>query len=57
MLKSYLTLGVYGIRPRGAVLKGLVTGLEALEIKEQLKTIQTTSLRSSKIFRTVLETW
>ena len=42
----------------GTVTKGLVQGLEDLEIKERVKTIQaTTLLRSSRILRRVLKTW
>ena len=40
------------------VSKGLVQGLENLEIKGRVETIQTTALlRSARILRTVLETW
>ena len=41
----------------GTVTKGLVTGLEDLEIRGQEETIQSTALlRSSRILRRVLET-
>ena len=40
------------------ISKGLVKGLENLEIREQVKTIQTIALlRSTRIRRRVLETW
>ena len=42
----------------GTVTKGLVQGLEDLEIKGWVKTIQTIALlRSARILRRVLETW
>ena len=42
----------------GALPKGLERGLEQLEIKERIKTIQTTALlRLARILRRVLETW
>ena len=42
----------------GTVTKGLVQGLEDLEIIGQLATVQTTVLfRSAKMLRRVLETW
>ena len=41
----------------GTVPKGLIQGLEDLEIRAQVETIQTTALmRSAKILRRVLET-
>ena len=41
----------------GTVIKGLVQGLEDLEIREWVETIQTTALlRSARILRRVLET-
>ena len=41
----------------GTVTKGLVHGLEELEIREREETIQTTALlRSARILRRVLET-
>ena len=41
----------------GTVPKGLIKGLEDLEIKGQMETIQTTALlRSARILRRVLET-
>ena len=41
----------------GTVSKGLVRGLEELEIRGQTVTIQTTALRLARILRRVLETW
>ena len=42
----------------GTVIKGLVQGLEDLEIMGREETIQTTALlRSARILRRVLETW
>ena len=42
----------------GTVTKGLVQGLENLEIKGRVEPIQTTALlRSARILRRVLETW
>ena len=42
----------------GKVMKGLVKGLQDLEIRRRVETIQTTaSLRSARILRRVLETW
>ena len=42
----------------GTVTKGLLKGLEDLEIGEQVETIQTTALlRTARILRRVLETW
>ena len=42
----------------GTVTKGLLKGLEDLEIKGQVETIQTTAfLRTARILRRVLETW
>ena len=42
----------------GTITKGLIKGFEALEIRERVKTIQTTALlRSARILRRVLETW
>ena len=39
------------------VTKGLIQGVEDLEIRERMKTIQTTALlRSARILRRVLET-
>ena len=41
----------------GKVIKGLVRGLEDLEIRGQMETIQTTALlRSARILRRILET-
>ena len=46
------------IRALGTVTKGLIKGLEDFEIRERVKTIQTTALlRSARIPRRVLETW
>ena len=40
------------------VTKGLIKGLEDLEMKGQVETIETTALlRSAKILRKVLKTW
>ena len=40
------------------VIKGLIKGLEDLEIKGRVETIQTTALlRSVRILRRVVETW
>ena len=42
----------------GTIPKGLVKGLEDLEIRGQVETIQTTALlRLARILRRVLETW
>ena len=42
----------------GTVTKGLLKGLEDLEVDGQVKTIQTTALlKTAKILRSVLETW
>ena len=42
----------------GTVIKGLVKGLENLEITGRMETIQTIALlRSARILRRVLETW
>ena len=42
----------------GIVTEGLVKGLEDLEIRGRVETIQTTALfRSARILRRVLETW
>ena len=42
----------------GEISKGKVKGLEDLETRGQVETIQTTALlRVSKILRRVLETW
>ena len=42
----------------GTIIKGLVQGLEDLEIRGRVETIQTTALlRSARIPRRVLETW
>ena len=44
------------IRALGTVIKGLIKGLEDLEIKGRVETIQTiTLLRSIRILRRVLE--
>ena len=40
----------------GVVIKRLVQGLEDLEIRERVKAIQTTVLKSARILRGVLET-
>ena len=42
----------------GTVTKGLLKGLEDLEVGSRVETIQTTALlRTAKILRRVLETW
>ena len=42
----------------GTVTEGLLKGLEDLEVRGQVKTIQTTALlRTARILRRVLETW
>ena len=41
----------------GKVTKGLLMGLEDLEIRGQVETIQTTLLTTARILRLVLETW
>ena len=42
----------------GTITKGLVKGLEDLELKGQAETILTTALlRSARILRRVLKTW
>ena len=42
----------------GTVIKGLLKGLEDLEVSERVETIQTTALlRTARILRQVLETW
>ena len=40
------------------VIKGLLKGLEDLEVGDQVETIQTTAwLKTTRILRRVLETW
>ena len=42
----------------GTVTKGLLKGLEALEIRGRVENIQTTTLlRTARILRRILETW
>ena len=42
----------------GTITKGLLKGLEGLEVGGRVETIQTTALlRTAKILRRVLETW
>ena len=42
----------------GTVTKGLLKGLEDLEVGDQVETIQTTALlKTDRILRRVLETW
>ena len=42
----------------GTVTKGLLKGLEDLEVRGRVETIQTTALlRTARILRRVLETW
>ena len=46
------------IRALGTITKGLLKGLEDLEIGGRVETIQTTALlRTDRILRRVLETW
>ena len=48
-----IVIGIFG-----TVTKGLLKGLEDLEVGGQVKTIQTTALlRTVRILRRVLETW
>ncbi len=50
--------GVIVIGAFGTVTKGLIQGLDDLEIRGQVETIQTTALlRLARILRRVLETW
>ena len=42
----------------GTLTKGLLKGLEALEVGGRVETIQTTALlRTAKILRRILDTW
>ena len=42
----------------GTVTKGLLKGLEDLEVGDRVKTIQTTAVyKSARILRRILETW
>ena len=42
----------------GTVTKGLLKGLEDLEVADRVETIQTTTLlKTARILRRVLETW
>ena len=42
----------------GTINKGLLKGMEDLEVNRQVETIQTTALlRTARILRRVLETW
>ena len=46
------------IRAFGTVTKGLLKGLEDLEVGGRVETVQTTKLlRTARILRRVLETW
>ena len=61
-LKKSWNMKVTGIKivvdALGTINKGLVLGLEALEIKGWVETIQTTALlKLARILRRVLETW
>ena len=48
-----IVIGAFGI-----IIKGLLKGLEDLEVGGRVETIQTTALpRTAKILRRVLETW
>ena len=53
-----VTVIAIAVRALGRIQKGLVKGLEDLEIREQVQDIQTTALlRSDRILRGVLEIW
>ena len=45
------------ICPLGTITKGLLKGLEDLEISGRVETIQTTLLRTATTLRSVLDTW
>ena len=58
LLNMKVTIILIVIGALGTVTKGFTQGLEDLEIKGQVETVQTTALlRSSRILRRVLETW
>ena len=53
-----VTIVPIGIGALGTITKGLLKGLEDLEVGGQVETIQTTALlRMARILRRVLETW
>ena len=53
-----VTITLIVIGAFGTVTKGLLKGLEDLEVGGRVKTIQTTALlRTARILRKVLETW
>ena len=53
-----VTIGPIVIGVLGTITKGLLKGLEDLEIGGRAETIQTTALlRTARILRRVLETW
>ena len=53
-----VTIVPIGIGALGTITKGLLKGLEDLEIGGRVETIQTTALlRTARILRRVLETW
>ena len=53
-----VTIILIVIGPFGTVTKGLLKGLEDLEVGGRVETIQTTALlRTARILRRVLETW
>ena len=53
-----VTIVLFVIGALGTITKGLLKGLEDLEIGGRVETIQTTSLlRKARILRRVLETW
>ena len=42
----------------GTIIKGLLKGMEGLEVGGRVETIQTTALlRTARILRRILETW
>ena len=56
--KNYGTIIPIVIGAFGTVTKGLLKGLEDLEVGGRVETIQTTAvLRTARILRSVLETW
>ena len=58
MWNMKVTVTEFVIDALGALIKGLVQGLDNLEVRGWVKTIQTIALlRSARILRIVLETW
>ena len=54
----YVTIIPIGIGAFGTVTKGLLKGLEDLEVGGRVETIRTTALlKTARILRRVLETW